>query len=600
MANQVKFFRGQKSNYNVTKHANAIYFASDTHELLMNNKAYGVDPTSSAILLSALTDVKWVSPTTLQFTRGTGESATTSNIVLPTADSSTQGLMTAEQVIKLNGIEEGAQVNKIEDIVIDGVNGTIKNKVFTIEGFAKAADVYDKDAAQKMVDSKIETALASVYDYKGSVEKYENLPSEGVEPGDVYNVESEHREEGIDGKVYPAGTNWAWDGAKWDALGGLVDLSEVEGKIANNTTAIGVNAQAISNEVTRATGVEDGLRTDLGQKTDPLNSEGSAFARIAALRSEMDILAGDGNSIAAQIEAAINNLKGTGFDSGTLSSLEDKLEAEIERAGNAEIANANAITAEKQRAEGIEQGLQQQITSNDTDIDNLQKQDQAHSDAIAANSAAIEILNGSDTTAGSVAKAVKDAVSAEKSEREAADEAIDARLDILEGYFTGEGDGTVADQIADAVAEEARLRQEADETLQDNIDTVSGNLDKEIERAKAAEKVNADAISALTKVVNDNEIDIEGKVESLTGRVSTAENTIAGHTTSITNNTTAITNLQNNTVNGIKISENPVLGGGHIALTDYSVDNKGFIAATDTINSAFAKIEQDLIWHEAD
>lgn len=593
MANQVKFFRGLKSKYNTTTHANAIYFASDTHELIMNNVSYGVDPTSSAILLSALTDVKFVSPTTIQFTRGTGDSATTVNIELPIADTSAPGLMTTAQVIKLNGIEEGAQVNKIEDIIIDGVNGTIKDKVFTIEGFAKAAEVYDKKSAEEMVDGKIETALASVYDYKGSVETYEALPSEGVEPGDVYNVVAGH-------DLYPAGTNWAWDGEKWDALGGLVDLSEVEGKIADNTTAIGLNTQAINNEVTRATGIEEGLRTDLGQKTDPLNPNGSAFARIAALRSEMDILAGDGNSIASQIEAAINDLKGTGFDSGTLSSLEDKLEAEIERAGKAEVANANAITAEKQRAEGVEQGLQQQITSNDTDIDNLQKQDQVHSDAIAANTAAIEVLNGSDTTAGSVAKAVKDAVSAETSEREAADEAIDARLDVLEGYFTGEGEGTVADQIADAIAEEARLRQEADETLQGNIDTVSENLDEEIERAKAAEKVNTDAISALTKVVNDNETDIEGKVESLAGRVSTAESTITEHTTNITNNTTAITNLQNNTVNGIKISDNPVLGGAHIALTDYSADAKGFIVATDTVNSAIAKIEQDLIWHEAE
>lgn len=599
MANQVKFFRGLKGSYNTTTHANAIYFASDTHELIMNNVSYGVDPTSSAILLSALTDVKFVSPTTIQFTRGTGDSATTVNIELPIADTSAPGLMTVAQVTKLNGIEEGAQVNKIEDIVIDGLTGTIKDKVFTIEGLAKAADVYTKTAAEEMVDGKIETALASVYEYKGSVGTYEALPSEGVEPGDVYNVEAEYREEGIDGKVYPAGTNWAWDGTKWDALGGLVDLSKVESKIADNTTAIGLNTQAINNEVTRATGIEDGLRTDLGQKTDLLNPEGSAFARIAALRSEMDILAGDGNSIASQIEAAINNLKGTGFDSGTLSSLEDKLEAEIERAGKAEVANANAITAEKQRAEGIEQGLQQQITSNDTDISNLQQQDQTHSDAIAANTAAIAVLNGSDTTAGSVAKAVKDAVSAETSEREAADEAIDARLDVLEGYFTGEGEGTVADQIADAVAEEARLRQEADETLQGNIDTVSEDLDEEIERAKAAEKVNADAITALTKVVNDNETDIEGKVEALAGRVSTAESTITGHTTNITNNTTAITNLQNNTVNGIKISDNPVLGGAHIALTDYSADAKGFIAATDTVNSAIAKIEQDLIWHEA-
>lgn len=54
--------------------------------------------------------------------------------------------------------------------------------------------------------------LASAYKYKGSVAKYENLPTSGLNNGDVYNVEE-------------SGMNYAWTGTGWDPLGSTVDLS---------------------------------------------------------------------------------------------------------------------------------------------------------------------------------------------------------------------------------------------------------------------------------------------------------------------------------------------------------------------------------------
>jgi hypothetical protein len=39
----VKFYRGSKSNYDITTHNDAIYFATDTGEILMNGTVYGVD-----------------------------------------------------------------------------------------------------------------------------------------------------------------------------------------------------------------------------------------------------------------------------------------------------------------------------------------------------------------------------------------------------------------------------------------------------------------------------------------------------------------------------------------------------------------------------
>ena len=59
--------------------------------------------------------------------------------------------------------------------------------------------------------------IGTVYRYKGSVKNYSDLPT-NADNGDVYNVENAYLQ-------YPAGTNYAWNGTTWDALGGSIDLS---------------------------------------------------------------------------------------------------------------------------------------------------------------------------------------------------------------------------------------------------------------------------------------------------------------------------------------------------------------------------------------
>lgn len=62
--------------------------------------------------------------------------------------------------------------------------------------------------------------ISNAYRYKGSVAAYSNLPSTGNTAGDVYNVEAAYGD-------YPAGTNWAWTGTAWDALGGSFAISSI-------------------------------------------------------------------------------------------------------------------------------------------------------------------------------------------------------------------------------------------------------------------------------------------------------------------------------------------------------------------------------------
>ena len=627
---QVKFFRGAAASYNAAKHADAIYFATDSHELILNEVSYGLSDDNAALLNNAITGVEWVSPDTLRFTRGEGKAYV--EAVFPSADESTAGLMAVAHVVKLKGIEEGAQVNDIESISVDGFNAVVNTvaKTATITaGFALAKNVYTKE--QVFTKDEINEKLSAVYDYKGTVATYEDLPTSGVKKGDVYNVEAGH-------DLYPAGTNWAWDGSKWDALGGLVDLSGVEKKISDNTTAIGVNAQAIADEAARADAAEKAIRADLGEKTA---TEGAtAFGRIAVLESELDALVGSSSgSVVDQINAAVAGLKGTAsVDFDTLGELEAGLKAEIKRAGEAEVANANAISAEQQRAEGKEAELLAAIQSNDTDIKNLQDADVAMAEDIAENLAAINKLNGSDTAEGSVKKQIKDAIEALDATVGAASVAEGKHVAVqvveTDGVITAvnvaESDIASEAAVNQAIQAEAQARIAQDDKIeaaiglsadgshvatQGNYTSGAATIAEEIAALDAQAKVNADAIAAEVKKRGEEITRVEGLISDeaatrlaednkLAGRISTLEGYFGeGDYTVADQIADAVAGLKQTvdayTVNGKKISENPVLNGSDVALTGYTVNANSFIAATDTVNAAIAKLENDLVWHEA-
>ena len=79
--------------------------------------------------------------------------------------------------------------------------------------FTGAITVQEPTAASNpATKSYVDSAVSSVYKYKGSVVNQSALPSSNQTVGDVYNVED-------------TGDNYAWDGSKWDKLAGTVDLS---------------------------------------------------------------------------------------------------------------------------------------------------------------------------------------------------------------------------------------------------------------------------------------------------------------------------------------------------------------------------------------
>lgn len=120
-------------------------------------------------------------------------------------------------------------------------------------------------SAVRVAVNQIKTDLGSALTYKGSVDTYDQLP-EDAEVGDTWNVAQAYQ-------TYPAGTNYAWTGTAWDALGGSVDLSgyqtksddtlattnkTVVGAINELNTKVTTNTSGIAANTASITALEDG------------------------------------------------------------------------------------------------------------------------------------------------------------------------------------------------------------------------------------------------------------------------------------------------------------------------------------------------------
>ena len=100
---------------------------------------------------------------------------------------------------------------------IDGTTTTLTKKINAV---ANNLATHEADFNNPHKVTAKQLGLTTVYQYKGSVATYADLPTTGKKVGDVWNVETADPDHGI-----KAGDNVAWDGAQWDALGGNHDLS---------------------------------------------------------------------------------------------------------------------------------------------------------------------------------------------------------------------------------------------------------------------------------------------------------------------------------------------------------------------------------------
>ena len=331
---------------------------------------------------------------------------------------------------------------------------------------------------------------------------------------------------------------------------------------ADSNAAIADNATAIATEVSRATTAEKALadRLDTAEAslndtadtlvnltnkdteiTNALNAEVSrAQTAEKALSDRVDVLETAANDTAD----AITNLVAKDTE------ITNTLNSEVSRAQTAEKANADAITALDGKVDAVKATADKAAADITAEVSRAQTKEGELSTAIASEAsrattkegeleAALNVVNGDKDTIGSIAHAVEDAnhytddeIAKLKTSTStdltnalkpyATKQEVDGRIEGIIGTAPAALDtlGEIADRLegdSDAInaingvlngkanAADVYTKSEVDaqhQTMTTSVNALDGKVDAEVNRAKAAEKVNADNLTALSTKVD--------------------------------------------------------------------------------------------------
>lgn len=130
------------------------------------------------------------------------------------------------------------------------VNGKVSGTAISTSIPTSESAVDTKLPSEKAVATAIESVkevASKAYKYKGS-DTYANIiAKESPAVGDVWNSTTANG-------VYPKGTNYAWNGTEWDALGGEVDLSAYQ-KASDDT--LSTTSKTVVGAINEVKGVAD-------------------------------------------------------------------------------------------------------------------------------------------------------------------------------------------------------------------------------------------------------------------------------------------------------------------------------------------------------
>ena len=175
---------------------------------------------------------------------------------------------------------------------------TLDEKVDTFSGNVETAI----DNLESTLTETINNKVAVAYRYQGTVTNYTDLPTSNMSSGTVgyvYNVEKANGN-------YPAGTNYAWNGTEWDALGGSVDLSPYATSASVKTEIDGIKQTTIN--------LQSAIDS-VSSATKTLVSDVSA-ATVATYATKAELKSTSG-SIISDYTTAIGAAKKEIYDSAT-------------------------------------------------------------------------------------------------------------------------------------------------------------------------------------------------------------------------------------------------------------------------------------------
>lgn len=102
---------------------------------------------------------------------------------------------------------------KADASALSTLNSTVEGLTTTVSGKVdKATTLAGYGITDAYTKAEIDGKLGGAMHYKGQKPTFAELPAEGNQPGDVWDVQAD-------------GHNYAWNGTGWDKLSGTVDLS---------------------------------------------------------------------------------------------------------------------------------------------------------------------------------------------------------------------------------------------------------------------------------------------------------------------------------------------------------------------------------------
>lgn len=216
---------------------------------------------------------------------------------------------------------------------IDGTTTALTERIDTV---ANNLATHEADFNNPHKVTAEQLGLTTVYQYKGSVAIYADLPTTGQKVGDVWNVETADPDHGI-----KAGDNVAWDGAQWDILGGNHDLSGyAQLNLANTFTAL--NAFRANIAVSNGTNAGSSSTIQLGIKP----SSATMQAEIGTdVHGAVILHATENQGYAFRIGSKVNRLYLTPYNDGIAFKHIDTNFATYDTTNGANwLGNANTAT----------------------------------------------------------------------------------------------------------------------------------------------------------------------------------------------------------------------------------------------------------------
>lgn len=115
-------------------------------------------------------------------------------------------------------IEQKANSSDLANVATSGSYNDLQDKITAVttssDGLMTSSDKSKLDGFAQASDYALKSDIVNVYKYKGGVNTYAELPTEGLTAGDVYDVKED-------------GMNYAWTGTAWDNLGGAFTIETI-------------------------------------------------------------------------------------------------------------------------------------------------------------------------------------------------------------------------------------------------------------------------------------------------------------------------------------------------------------------------------------